>query len=140
MIDQAQGTWLDAMNAVSAVCTVIQTMIALTEEQVAAKMASRVEDIKHITLLAVDYVKAFGAMIAQLAVSTAEWVKNTAAKAASTAAVMDDQISAMMAGFEATVAVQRDILEAVLGIQIGNDVIGKAADRYHRKLSIMRGI
>jgi len=55
------------------------------------------------------------------------------------ALVMDDQTAAILAGFEASVGIQREILEAVLGIQIGDDVIGKAAARYNRKMATARG-
>lgn len=55
------------------------------------------------------------------------------------AEVMDGYFSANMAGHEATVSVLRDILEAVLGIQIGDDVIAQAAERYNRKMNIARG-
>lgn len=55
------------------------------------------------------------------------------------AQVMNDNIAAMMAGFDASVGVQKEILEAVLGIQIGDEVIGRAADRYSRKMAVMRG-
>ena len=55
------------------------------------------------------------------------------------ALVMEDQTTAILAGFEASVGVQREILEAVLGIQIGDDVIGQATARYNRKLAVMCG-
>lgn len=55
------------------------------------------------------------------------------------AAVMQDQTAAILAGFEASVGVQREILEAVLGIQIGDDVIGNAMARYTRKQVVMAG-
>ncbi len=55
------------------------------------------------------------------------------------ALVMGDQTAAILAGFEASVGVQREILEAVLGIQIGDDVIGRATARYNSKLAVMRG-
>ena len=55
------------------------------------------------------------------------------------ALVMQDQTSAILAGFQASIDVQRDILEAVLGISIGDDVIGAAVDRYNHKMAIMRG-
>lgn len=55
------------------------------------------------------------------------------------ALVMQDQTQAILAGFEASVGVQREILEAVLGIQIGDDVIGNAVARYSRKQSVVRG-
>ncbi len=55
------------------------------------------------------------------------------------ALVMQDQTSAILAGFEASVGVQREILEAVLGIQIGDDVIGNAVARYSKKQAVIRG-
>lgn len=55
------------------------------------------------------------------------------------ALVMQDQTSAILAGFEASVGVQREILEAVLGIQIGDDVIGNAVARYSNKQAVIRG-
>lgn len=55
------------------------------------------------------------------------------------ALVMQDQISAILAGFEASVGMQREILEAVLGIQIGDEVIGNAVNRYNQKRAIIRG-
>ena len=33
----------------------------------------------------------------------------------------------------------RQILEAVLGIRIGDDVIGSAAERYQQKMAVIRG-
>lgn len=58
----------------------------------------------------------------------------------SVANVMQDLIAANIAGNEATVAVLREILEAVLGIEIGDEVIGRAADRYQQKMSVVRGV
>ncbi len=55
------------------------------------------------------------------------------------ALVMQDNTSAMMAGFTASVEVQREILQAVLGIQIGDDVIGNAMSRYQRKMAVVNG-
>ena len=55
------------------------------------------------------------------------------------ALVMQDQTQAILAGFEASVGVQREILEAVLGIQIGDDVIGNAVSRYNHKQAVIRG-
>ncbi len=55
------------------------------------------------------------------------------------AAVMGDQTSAILAGFEASVGVQREILEAILGISIGDDVIGNAVASYTRKQSVITG-
>ena len=55
------------------------------------------------------------------------------------AMVMGDQTAAIMAGFESSVGVQREILQAVLGIQIGDDVIGQAVSRYQRRLATVRG-
>lgn len=55
------------------------------------------------------------------------------------AAVMEDYSMANLAGHEATVEVLREILQAVLGIEIGDEVIGKAAARYAHKMNIARG-
>ena len=55
------------------------------------------------------------------------------------AMVLDDQIGAITAGFEASVGVQREILEAVLGIRIGDELIANAGDRYRQKMAVARG-
>ena len=55
------------------------------------------------------------------------------------ALVMEEQTAAILSGFQASVGVQREILEAVLGIQIGDDVIGAAAARYSRKQAVVWG-
>lgn len=55
------------------------------------------------------------------------------------AAVMGDQVSAMMSGFEASVAKQQEILDAILGIEIGDSTIGQAATRYQRRQNYLNG-
>ena len=55
------------------------------------------------------------------------------------AAVMEEYSAANMAGHSATVAVLREILEAVLGIEIGDDVIAGAVRRHQSKMAIVRG-
>ncbi len=55
------------------------------------------------------------------------------------AAVMEDYSSANMAGHQATVAVLQELLSAVLGIRIGEDMLSAAADRYERKMAVVRG-
>jgi hypothetical protein len=55
------------------------------------------------------------------------------------AMVMEDQTGAILRGFEASVGVQKEILEAVLGIRIGDEVLGRAVDRYHRRMAIIQG-
>ncbi len=55
------------------------------------------------------------------------------------AMVMGDQTAAILSGFEASVGVQREILQAVLGIQIGDDIIGQAVSRYQRKMAVVNG-
>lgn len=55
------------------------------------------------------------------------------------AMVMEDYSAANMAGHEATVAVLREILEAVLGIEIGDDVLANAVSRHQAKMAIVRG-
>ena len=53
--------------------------------------------------------------------------------------VMDDYNAGNMAGHQATVAVLQELLEAVLGIAIGDDVIANAVSRYDRKMAVVRG-
>lgn len=55
------------------------------------------------------------------------------------AMVMEDMIQSNLAGHEATVAVLQQILEAVLGIEIGDDTIAQAVNRYNRKMAMVRG-
>ena len=55
------------------------------------------------------------------------------------AATMEDFSAATLAGHEATVGVLQQILEAVLGIEIGDEVLGAAANRYNTRLAAMRG-
>lgn len=55
------------------------------------------------------------------------------------ALVMEDQTGAILRGFEATVGIQKEILEAVLGIRIGDEVLGRAVSRYNRRMNIMSG-
>lgn len=55
------------------------------------------------------------------------------------AMVMGDQTAALLSGFEASIGVQKEILQAVLGIQIGDDVIGQAVSRYQRKMAVLKG-
>ena len=55
------------------------------------------------------------------------------------AMVMEDQTGAILGGFEASVGVQREILEAVLGIRIGDEVLGRAVSRYNRRMEAMEG-
>ena len=52
---------------------------------------------------------------------------------------MEDLIRSNIAGHEATVAVLKDILEALLGIEIGDSVLGEAVARYNSKMAIIRG-
>lgn len=55
------------------------------------------------------------------------------------AIVMEDMIQSNIAGHEATVGILREILGAVLGIHIGDDVIGQAVARYNSDMAIIRG-
>ena len=55
------------------------------------------------------------------------------------ALTMQGQNDAIIAGFEASIGVQREILEAVLGIQLGDSVIGQAVTRYQQKMAVMQG-
>lgn len=51
-----------------------------------------------------------------------------------------DLVASNMAGHEATVEVLREILEAVLGIRIGDEVLGKAVARYNAKMATIQGV
>lgn len=55
------------------------------------------------------------------------------------ALVMDEYAASNLAGQEAIIAVLRDILQAVLGIEIGDRVIGEAVQRYNAKMAVVRG-
>ena len=55
------------------------------------------------------------------------------------ALVMQEQTGAIMAGFSASVEVQREILSAVLGISIGDELIAAAVDRYRSRQNVMKG-
>jgi hypothetical protein len=55
------------------------------------------------------------------------------------ALVMEDQTQAILAGFNTSVAVQREILEAVLGIHIGDETIAAAIDRSRTRQAVMKG-
>lgn len=55
------------------------------------------------------------------------------------ALAMADYEAANLAGHEATVEMLREILAAVLGIEVGDTTIGQAANRYNQKMSIVKG-
>ncbi len=55
------------------------------------------------------------------------------------ALVMDDMIASNLAGQEMIVGVLRELLEAVLGIRVGDEVIGRAVERYNRKMAVVKG-
>lgn len=53
--------------------------------------------------------------------------------------VVSGQMEEMSALLSSSISVQREILEAVLGIEIGDDVIGNAVSRYQRKMTVIHG-
>lgn len=55
------------------------------------------------------------------------------------ALTMEDFVASNMAGHEATVGVLKEILEAVLGIHIGDAEVGKAVQRYQQKMAVVYG-
>ena len=55
------------------------------------------------------------------------------------ALVMEDQTQALTAGLEANLSVARDILDAVLGIRIGDEIIAQASERYYRTKAVAEG-
>lgn len=55
------------------------------------------------------------------------------------AGVMEDYAAANLAGHQATVGVLQELLSAVLGIRIGEDLLCDAAARYNGKMAVVRG-
>lgn len=55
------------------------------------------------------------------------------------ALVMDDVVQSNLVGFEGVISVLQEILEAVMGIEIGDQVIADAVQRYQRKMAVVRG-
>ena len=55
------------------------------------------------------------------------------------ATVLEDYTAANMAGHRATVGVLEEILEAVLGIEIGDAVVAAAVQRHQDKMAIVKG-
>lgn len=53
--------------------------------------------------------------------------------------VMQDNIAAMMAGFEALLREQQQTRETIAAIRVGDTVIGQAAQRYQNRLAVMKG-
>ena len=53
--------------------------------------------------------------------------------------MLDDYTAGNMAGHQETVAVLRQILEAVLGIELSDSAIAAAAQRYGAKMAVVRG-
>ena len=52
---------------------------------------------------------------------------------------MGDQVSAMMAGFEALLEENRLLRQVVENIELGDTTIGQSANRYLQKMAIVRG-
>lgn len=55
------------------------------------------------------------------------------------AIVMEDMVGSQVAGFEAVISVLREILEAILGIEIDGETLAKAVESYQRKMAVVRG-
>ena len=55
------------------------------------------------------------------------------------AVVLDDQLSALMSGFNATVQELQMLRQTVGNIRVGDDVIYRAAERYRDKRAVMHG-
>lgn len=54
------------------------------------------------------------------------------------AMVMEEQ-SAILAGVEALLAMQGELLQAVLGNQTSDSLVGQAASRYQQKMAVVNG-
>lgn len=55
------------------------------------------------------------------------------------AAVLGEQLDALMAGFDATVGEIRQLHDTVSHIEVGDTAIGKAAQRYQQKMAVVYG-
>lgn len=55
------------------------------------------------------------------------------------AAVMEDNTQGMMRGFEALLEENRMLRDAVENIRIGDDMLGRAVDRYRRRMAVING-
>lgn len=75
--------WIDKMGGIPGILDLVTSKLW---GNVAAKIASKAEDMAIIALYVKDYIVAFAGQIAKIASSTAAWIANTAAKIASTAA------------------------------------------------------
>lgn len=71
--------------------------------------------------------------------SNPEIVTPQSLMAETVSAAMSDLVAANVAGFEAVVAILREILETILGIEIGDEIIGQAVERYKRKMAVVEG-
>lgn len=64
---------------------------------------------------------------------------NTALDLEDLLAAVQEAMEKQTAAIMTSVAVQQQILQAVLGIRIGDEVIARAAERYERKMAVVRG-
>lgn len=53
--------------------------------------------------------------------------------------LLDEQTQAILAGFQTTATLQRELLEAVLQLDLGDEPIGRAAARYTEKMTKING-
>ena len=53
--------------------------------------------------------------------------------------MMGNMLSGQMAGFEAVVSLLQQILEAIYGIEIGDETLAKIIRKVQKKQAIMRG-
>lgn len=83
---QNSEVWSTLTGSIGGVTAKLKESALAWGEQTAKKIADKAEDVAILALYAVDYAKQFGMLIGQLAASTAAWIKNTAAKVASTTA------------------------------------------------------
>lgn len=110
--------------------------------QIIPKIDTKLLDIPKIPLLAQGAVlppnKPFMAMVGDQRHGTnIEAPLSTIQEAV--AEVMADYEASNLAGHEATVEVLRQLLSAVLNIEVGDTVIGQAANRFNRRMAITTG-
>lgn len=110
--------------------------------QIIPKIDTKLLDIPKIPLLAQGAVlppnKPFMAMVGDQRHGTnIEAPLSTIQEAV--AEVMADYEASNLAGHEATVEVLRQLLSAVLSIEVGDTVIGQAANRFNRRMAVTTG-
>lgn len=130
------------IEAINSLCHIRFNGLQIGGVQIIPKIDTRLLNIPKIPLLAQGAVippnREFMAILGDQKHGTNIEAPLTTIQEA-VAAVMADYEAANLAGHEATVETLREILAAVLGIEVGDTTIGQAANRYNQKMAIIKG-